>query len=99
MQIPLLVFLREGIFLCGYFSQILAWADPLLYAGYGKIFQRGNVHQEGSETMKQDYTPLDQDTLTRLVYTHDDEITELTQKMLLLIDRIKQVESELNGKI
>ena len=64
-------------------------------------FSRGgtSVHQEGSETMKQDYTPLDQDTLTRLVYTHDDEITELTQKMLLLIDRIKQVESELNGKI
>ena len=49
--------------------------------------------------MKQDYTPLDQDTLTRLVYTHDDEITELTQKLLLLIDRIEQVESELNGKI
>ena len=64
-------------------------------------FSRGgtSVQQEGSETMKQDYTPLDQDTLTRLVYTHDDEITELTQKMLLLIDRIKQVESELNGKI
>lgn len=57
-------------------------------------FSRGgtSVQQEGSETMKQDYTPLDQDTLTRLVYTHDDEITDLTQKMLLLIDRIKQVE-------
>lgn len=58
-----------------------------------------SVQQEGSETMKQDYTPLDQDTLTRLVYTHDDEITELTQKLLLLIDRIEQVESELNGEI
>lgn len=57
-------------------------------------FSRGgtSVHQEGSETMKQDYTPLDQDTLTRLVYTHDDEITDLTQKILLLIDRIEQVE-------
>lgn len=57
-------------------------------------FSRGETsgQQEGSETMKQDYTPLDQDTLTRLVYTHDDEITELTQKMLLLIDRIEQVE-------
>lgn len=64
----------------------------MLYAGYGKIFQRGSIHQEGSETMKQDYIPLDQDTLTRLVYTHDDEITELTQKILLLIDRIEQVE-------
>lgn len=86
--------------ICGYFSRILARRDPLLYAGYGKIFQRGtSVHQEGSETMKRDYTPLDQDTLTRLVYTHDDEITELTQKILLLIDRIKQVESELNGEI
>ena len=64
-------------------------------------FSRGgtSVHQEGSETMKQDYTPLDQDTLTRLVYTHDDEITELTQKILLLIDRIEQMESELNGEI
>ena len=90
--------MNRGI--CGYFSRILAWADPLLYAEYGKISRGGtSVHQEGSETMKQDYTPLDQDTLTRLVYTHDDEITELTQKMLLLIDRIKQVESELNGKI
>lgn len=62
-------------------------------------FPEGNVQQEGSETVKQDYTPLDQDTLTRLVYTHDDEITELTQKLLLLIDRIEQVESELNGEI
>ena len=64
-------------------------------------FSRGgtSVHQEGSETMKQDYTPLDQDTLTRRVYTHDDEITELTQKILLLIDRIEQMESELNGEI
>lgn len=79
--------------ICGYFSRILAWADPLLYAEYGKIFQRGtSVHQEGSETMKRDYTPLDQDTLTRLVYIHDDEITELTQKILLLINRIEQVE-------
>lgn len=68
-----------------------------------KFFRGGNVRtsgqQEGSETMKQEYTPLDQDTLTRLVYIHDDEITELTQKILLLIDRIEQVESELNGKI
>lgn len=64
-------------------------------------FSRGgtSVQQEGSETMKQEYTPLDQDTLTRLVYIHDDEITELTQKLLLLIDRIEQVESELNGEI
>lgn len=42
--------------------------------------------------MKQDFIPLDQDTLTRLVYIHDDEITELTQKILLLINRIEQVE-------
>ena len=42
--------------------------------------------------MEIDITPLDPDILTRLVYTHDDEITELTQKMLLLIDRIEQVE-------
>lgn len=66
----------------------------MLYAGYGKIFQRGNVHQEGSETMKQDYTPLDQDTLTRLVYTHDDEITELTQKLLALEEILHRMDAE-----
>lgn len=65
----------------------------MLYAEYGKIFQRGkSEQQEGSEPMKQDFIPLDQDTLTRLVYIHDDEITELTQKILLLINRIEQVE-------
>ena len=67
--------------------------EPLAVCWIRQNFpEGGNVHQEGSETMKQDYTPLDQDTLTRLVYTHDDEITELTQKLLLLIDRIEQVE-------
>lgn len=68
--------------------------SPLLYAGYGKIFQRGNVQQEGSETVKQDYTPLDQDTLTRLVYTHDDEITELTQKLLALEEILHRMDEE-----
>ena len=72
----------------------------MLYAEYGKIFQRGNVHQEGSETMKQDYTPLDQDTLTRLVYTHDDEITELTQKLLALEEILHRMdEEELKNKV
>lgn len=66
----------------------------MLYAGYGKIFQRGNVQQEGSETMKQEYTPLDQDTLTRLVYIHDDEITELTQKLLALEEILHRMDAE-----
>lgn len=59
-------------------------------------FSRGgtSVHQEGSETMKQDYTPLDQDTLTRLVYTHDDEITELTQKLLALEEILHRMDEE-----
>lgn len=67
----------------------------MLYAEYGKIFQRGkSEQQEGSETMKQDYTPLDQDTLTRLVYTHDDEITELTQKLLALEEILHRMDEE-----
>lgn len=68
----------------------------MLYAEYGKIFQRGkSEQQEGSETMKQDFIPLDRDTLTRLIYIHDDEITELTQKILLLIHKIEQMEAEI----
>ena len=66
----------------------------MLYAGYGKIFQRGNVQQKGSETMQQEYTPLDRDTLTRLVYTHDDEITELTQKLLALEEIVHRMNAE-----
>ena len=59
-------------------------------------FSRGETsrQQEGSETMKQDYTPLDQDTLTRLVYTHDDEITELTQKLLALEEILHRMDEE-----
>lgn len=44
--------------------------------------------------MKQDYIPLDQDTLTRLVYTHDDEITELTQKLLALEEILHRMDAE-----
>lgn len=46
--------------------------------------------------MKQDFIPLDNETLTKLIYSHDDEITELTQQILRIIDKIKQVETELN---
>ena len=59
-------------------------------------FSRGGTsgQQEGSETMKQEYTPLDQDTLTRLVYIHDDEITELTQKLLALEEILHRMDAE-----
>lgn len=67
----------------------------MLYAGYGKIFQRGkSEQQEGSETMKQDFIPLDRDTLTRLIYIHDDEITELTQKLLALEEILHRMDAE-----
>ena len=42
--------------------------------------------------MKQDFIPLDNETLTRLVYSHDDEITELTQQILYLIRKMEQIE-------
>ena len=59
-------------------------------------FSRGGTsgQQEGSETMKQEYTPLDQDTLTRLVYIHDDEITELTRKLLALEEALQRMDTE-----
>lgn len=38
--------LNKGDF-CGYFSQILARVSLLLYAEYGKIYQRGNVQTAG----------------------------------------------------
>lgn len=88
MQIPLLVFLREGIFLCGYFSQILAWADPLLYAEYGK-----SKGLKGGYIVEIDITPLDPDTITRLIYTHDDEITQLVSQLHQLEERIEQLEN------
>lgn len=42
--------------------------------------------------MKQDFIPLDNETLTKLIYSHDDEITELTQQILYLIRKMEQIE-------
>lgn len=42
--------------------------------------------------MEQNFIPLDNETLTRLVYSHDDEITELTQQILYLIRKMEQIE-------
>lgn len=68
-----------------------------MYSCFGKIFQRGkSERQKGGKAMKQDFIPLDNETLTKLIYSHDDEITELTQQILRIIDKIKQVETELN---
>ncbi len=44
--------------------------------------------------MEIDITPLDPDILTRLVYTHDDEITELTQKLLALEEILHRMDEE-----
>lgn len=44
--------------------------------------------------MKQDFRPLDRDTLTRLIYIHDDEITELTQKITALENALRQTNEE-----
>ena len=49
---------------------------------------------KGSEPMKQDFIPLDRDTLTRLIYIHDDEITDLTQKITALENALRQINEE-----
>ena len=43
--------------------------------------------------MEIDITPLDPDTLTRLIYTHDDEITQLVFQLHQLEERIEQLEN------
>ena len=75
--------------ICGYFSRILARRDPLLYAEYGK-----SKGLKGGYIVEIDITPLDPDILTRLVYTHDDEITELTQKLLALEEILHRMDEE-----
>ena len=39
--------------------------------------------------------PLDNDALTRLVYLHDDEITELISYIRQLEERVRQLESKI----
>lgn len=43
--------------------------------------------------MEIDITPLDPDTITRLIYTHDDEITQLVSQLHQLEERIEQLEN------
>jgi hypothetical protein len=65
----------------------------VLYSHGGKTFQRGkSEEQKGGKTVEQNFIPLDNETLTRLVYSHDDEITELTQQILYLIRKMEQIE-------
>lgn len=39
--------------------------------------------------------PLDNDALTRLIYLHDDEITELISYIRQLEERVRQLESKI----
>ena len=61
----------------------------MLYAEYGK-----SKGLKGGYIVEIDITPLDPDILTRLVYTHDDEITELTQKLLALEEILHRMDEE-----
>lgn len=38
--------------------------------------------------------PLDNDALTRLIYLHDDEITQMLVRIRQLEERIKELESQ-----
>lgn len=42
--------------------------------------------------------PLDNDALTRLVYLHDDEITELIAYVRQLEERVRELEGERSKK-
>ena len=42
--------------------------------------------------MENNIAPLDNDTITRLVYAHDDELTEAIRKIRVLMDRVKELE-------
>lgn len=60
----------------------------MLYAGYGE-----SKGLKGGYIVEIDITPLDPDTLTRLIYTHDDEITQLVSQLHQLEERIEQLEN------
>lgn len=40
------------------------------------------------------FVPLDNDALTRLIYLHDDEITQMLVRIHQLEERIKELESQ-----
>lgn len=42
--------------------------------------------------MENNIAPLDNDTITRLVYAHDDELTEAIRQIRVLMDRVKELE-------
>lgn len=42
--------------------------------------------------MENNISPLDNDTITRLIYAHDDEITEIIRQIRILMDKVKEME-------
>lgn len=42
--------------------------------------------------MENNIAPLDNVTITRLVYAHDDELTEAIRQIRVLMDRVKELE-------
>lgn len=42
--------------------------------------------------MENNIAPLDNDTITRLVYAHDDELTEAIRQIRVLMDKVKELE-------
>ena len=47
------------------------------------------------EQEKTPLVPLDNDALTRLIYLHDDEITELIAYIRQLEERVRELESKI----
>ncbi len=41
------------------------------------------------------FSPLDNDALTRLIYLHDDEITQLLVRIRQLEERIRELENQI----
>ena len=46
------------------------------------------------EYEEKSFVPLDNDALTRLIYLHDDEITQMLVRIRQLEERIKELESQ-----
>ena len=46
------------------------------------------------EYEEKSFVPLDNDALTRLIYLHDDEISQMLVRIRQLEERIKELESQ-----
>lgn len=49
--------------------------------------------------MEKNLLPLENDVMTRLLYAHDDEITEIVRKLLALEERVRELEEKSSQEV